>query len=104
MFPPAGERAARVARPHLPWSGEEHSEALLARVRRLLTLEQVHAETVALGMPLSVSQISRMERGDGGSDEAWRTLARVLGEPVERLRPARGNLLEPQAVLPGTSS
>ena len=93
-----------MAGPHKPWSGEPHSDALLARIRRLLTLEQTSQETIALGRPLSVSQLSRMERDGVGSDEAWRTLAQVLGEPVERIRPARGNVLEGQMVLPGVTT
>jgi hypothetical protein len=94
--------------PHKPWAGEDHAPALLARVRRLLTLDQTSRESIALGMPLSVSMISKMERTGVGSEHAWRALAQVLGEPVERIRPAlspaRGNFAEPQLALPGTSS
>lgn len=50
-----------MAGPHKPWADQPHSAAAYARIRRLSTLEDVHRETVALGTPLSVSQIHRME-------------------------------------------
>jgi hypothetical protein len=93
-----------VSGPHKPWTGEPHSEALLARIRELCTLQDIHERTVALGQPLSLSAIHRMENGGGGSDEAWDILARALRVEVDTIRPVRGNLLEPQLVLPGTSS
>jgi hypothetical protein len=96
-----------VAGPHRPWSDRPHSAARLARVRACLTLEQLAAATA-----LSASQLARMEVDGVGSDEAWAVVARVLGEPVERIRPARGGepddrqlaLLEPALQLGGSSS
>lgn len=93
--------------PHKPWAGRQHSDAMLARIRKLWTLEDAAQETAAQGTPLSVSQISRMEREGAGSDGAWLALAKAVGEPVERIRPtspAGGNFAEPQLLLPGTTS
>ncbi len=97
-----------MAGPHRLWVDRgPHSEALLARVRRLLTLEEVHAETVARGRPISVSHLQRMESDGVGSDEAWAVLAQVLHVDVEAIRPlspARGSSWEDQLSLPWASS
>ena len=89
--------------PHRPWSDQRRSTLMLARVRALLTLEDLANAT-----RLSTSQVHRMETDGGGSDAAWLAVARVLGEDVAKIRPIADSrqltLLSPPILIPAGAS